>query len=173
MLDTLFSAIATEFFRRITGKLFTEEQIEKVTSNAVGKYFSDLFPEPEREKVTRERVEEARNNIVKASVIICEMQEELTAQGTQLDKLLTEIKEKKNLVEHYTTLATMTTAQSSALREEMEKTIRSELIGQNERGKGLRQFVSAVFWLLTLVLGAGLGTYFKEIVVWLKTLVGA
>lgn len=173
MLESLVVAVSSLFFREITGKLFTEEQIGKITSNAVGKYFSDLFPEPEREKVAKERVEEARKSIIRASIIISEMQGELTAQGTQLDKLLTEIEEKKNLAKHYSDLATMTKDQSSALQKQMEETIRAELVSQNKKGKELRQFVSAVFWLVTLVLGAALGTYFKEIVVWVKTLIGS
>jgi hypothetical protein len=35
------------------------------------------------------------------------------------------------------------------------------------KGKRLRQFVSAAIWLVTLVLGAALGTYFKEVFAWI------
>lgn len=49
----------------------------------------------------------------------------------------------------------------------MENALRKELTEQAEKGKRIRQVISFLFWVLTLILGAALGTYFKEIIAWL------
>ena len=56
-------------------------------------------------------------------------------------------------------------------RSEMEEVLRKELVAQAEKGIRLRQAVSFAIWLFTLVLGAWLGTYFKEVLPWAKALV--
>lgn len=48
----------------------------------------------------------------------------------------------------------------------MESALRQELVAQSERGKTTRQIASFMLWLLTLILGAALGAYFKEIIAW-------
>ena len=53
----------------------------------------------------------------------------------------------------------------------MEEVLRKELVAQAEKGRRLRQAVSFAIWLFTLVLGAWLGTYFKEVLPWAKALV--
>lgn len=168
-LSSIIDAVITELIRAVTGRLFTEEQIRSVTSHTVGKYFANWLPEPGQEKAARERVEEARSHISKASTIISAMQSELTAQTTQLDKVLLEIEEKKKLAEQYEQLAATKQEQFSAFRREMEEAIRQELVAQSENGKRVRQVASFSFWLVTLVLGAALGTYFKEVLAWLKS----
>ena len=52
----------------------------------------------------------------------------------------------------------------------MEGALRQELLAQSEKDKRLRRFASAILWLVTLVLDAALGTYFKEVVHWLRTI---
>ena len=154
--------------RSVTGHLFTETQIRKITSHAIGRYFAELFPEPEAERRARERVEEARDHITKASAIIAGMQSDLESQTVKLDKLLQEIEEKKNMAERYECLAKTNQEEWNAFRNEMEDALRKELISQSEQGKTMRRVASSIIWLVTLILGAALGTFFKEIVAWAK-----
>ena len=167
----LVDAIGAELIRAVTGKLFTDAQIRSVSSHAVGKYFADLLPERSDKKSARERVDEARDHIAKASIIISTMQEELSAQTEQLEMLLSEVENKKKLAEKYEVLAKTNQEQFAALRSEMESALRKELIAQSEKGKVLRQVASVILWLVALVGGAALGTYFKEVLAWLRALV--
>lgn len=50
----------------------------------------------------------------------------------------------------------------------MEKTLKEQLIAQAEKGKRLRQAVSFVIWLVTLILGAALGAYFIPIINYIR-----
>lgn len=93
-LEVLTHAVGVELSRAITGRLFTEDQIRAVTKSTIGRYFADFLPEPADEKTARERVEEARQHIGKASAIIGQMQGELAQQSMQLDALLGEVEEK-------------------------------------------------------------------------------
>lgn len=170
-LDILFHAVGVELTRAITGRLFNEDQIRAVTKSAIGKYFAEWFPEPADERTARERVEEARLHIGKASSIISHMQEELSLQSTQLDNLLVEVEEKKKLAEKYGHLSATNQQQFAAFRDEMEEVLRKELVSQAETGRRLRQAISFAIWMFTLVLGAWLGTYFKEVLAWTKALV--
>lgn len=165
-LDTLIAAL----FRTITGKIFTDDQISVLTSHTVGKYLADFLPEPKDQRAAREKVEDARQHIEKASSIITAMQQELSAQSTELDKLLVEIEENKELAKQYKYLASTNKEQFSALRKEMEEALRLELVAQSEKGKRLRQIISFVFWFATLIIGAALSTYFKEILELVKSL---
>ena len=169
-IDTLISAVGLELSRAVTGRLFNDDQIRAVTKSAIGKYFAELLPEPVDERTARDRVEEARLHIGKASSIITQMQQELSQQSAQLDKLLVEIEEKKQLAKKYALLAATNQQQFAAFRTEIEEVLRKELVAQAERGRRLRQAVSSAMWLLTLVLGAWLGTYFKEVLAWLWAL---
>jgi hypothetical protein len=168
--EILLNAVSIELSRAVTGKLFTDAQIRSLASHAVGKYFVDWLPEPKEQRTARERVEEARQHIGKASSIITAMQSELSTQSTELDKLLVEIEEKKKLAQQYAHLAATNQEQFAAFRKEMEDVLRSELMAQSEEGKRLRQSVSFAIWFVTLVLGAALGAYFKEVLAWAKTL---
>lgn len=104
-LNKLINSIQIELIRFVTGRLFTKEQISQISSHAIGKYFAEYFPRPEREKRARERVEEAKEHIINASVIIAQMHSDLEQQTTQLDALLADIEEKKRLAEKYEELA--------------------------------------------------------------------
>jgi hypothetical protein len=52
----------------------------------------------------------------------------------------------------------------SAIKHEIERAIRQELISQNENGRRARQALSAVIWMFTLIAGAALGAYFPTII---------
>lgn len=165
-----FNAISAEAIRTITGRLFTDAQIRQVATHAVGKYFADLMPEPADERAARKRVEEAQSHIEKASVIISQLQSELGSQTQQLDKVLLEIEEKKQLAMKYEALAKTGQEQFAAFKYEMEAALRQELVAQSEKGKTVRRLASGFLWLVTLVFGAALGTYFKEVLALLRRL---
>lgn len=166
----LFNAVGAELFKAVTGRLFTEAQIKSVSANAIGKYFADFLPEPKDERAARERVEEAREHIAKATQIIASLQSELGTQTQQLDAVLKELEEKKQLAQQYQALATAGQEQFAALRAQMEIALRQELLAQSEKGKRPRRVASAILWIVTLVLGAALGTYFKDVVQWLRVI---
>ena len=111
-------------------------------------------------------MEEARDHISKASSIILAMQVDLDSQTNQLDQLLIEIEEKKQLAVRYEELAETSQEKFAAFRKEMEDALRNEIVEQSEKGKRLRQVASLVIWIFTLILGAAMGAYFKDIVVW-------
>lgn len=165
----LINAVSAQLIRSITGRLFTDSEIRALSTHAVGKYFSDLLPEPKYERAARERVEEARTHIARASQIVTQLQIELGSQTQQLDAVLKELEEKKQLAQKYETLAHTSQEQFAAFKAEMEATLRQELVAQSERGKGLRRVASAILWFVTLVLGAALGAYFKDILGWLQS----
>jgi len=98
------------------------------------------------------------------------MQTDLESQSKQLDSLLEDIEEKKRLAEKYAQLAETNEAKFSAFKEEMGEALREELVQQSEQGKTLRRISSALIWLVTLLIGAALGTYFKDIIAWAKAL---
>ena len=56
----------------------------------------------------------------------------------------------------------------SALKGEMEDAFRKELEEQSSKGKGFRRAASISIWLFTLIIGAALGAYFKDMVTWFK-----
>ncbi|PTP58487.1 hypothetical protein CWO01_22570 [Vibrio splendidus] len=166
----IFNQIYLELIRTVTGQLFTEKQVQLITKHAVGRHLAEFFSEDESEKNARERVEEARTHIAKAGDIISHMQTELELQTGQLDTLLSEIELKKEQAHKFAELAATNEAKFSAFKDQMAESLKAELVAQSNEGKNLRRAASAFIWLLTLVAGAALGTYFKVIVQWFGTL---
>lgn len=117
-------------------------------------------------------MEIARQHINEASLIISSMQAELVNQSAELDQLLEAIDEKKQLAERYTNLAQTSAEKLSAFRMEMEmeEALRQELRRQSEKGKFTRLAASFLLWFITLILGAALGAYFREITAWLTSM---
>lgn len=168
-LFRLFAELGSEVVRIITGKLYTEEQIKTITSGAIGKYLAEFFPTPKEELEAQERVDSAQNHIAAASSIIRDMQEDLESQNRMLGELLEEVKQKKQLADRYQALAHTNRAAFDAFRSEMEEALRKELQDQAKKGRRIRLVVSVFLWLVTLVLGAAFGAYFKDIVSWVQT----
>lgn len=148
----------------ITGTLLTEEQIRSISKNAVGSYFADWLPTPKEEVEAKKRVEEARMHITEASRIVSTLQNDLDKQFHQLDEIVKEIEKKKTVAEHYSNLVEINQQAFSALKSEMEASIRKELRLEAERGRRARQLVSFAGSVITLVLGAALGAYFIPLV---------
>jgi hypothetical protein len=153
--------------RGITGQLYTEKQIKTITTGTIGKYFAEFFPTPKDEIAAIERAETARKHIYAASTIIRDMQEDLETQNCKLGELLEEVEQKKQLADRYQILAHTSQKAFEAFRAEMEEALRNELQEQTEKGKRIRQVVSIILWIITLVAGAALGTYFENIFTWI------
>lgn len=166
-VSLVINSLAMEIVRLVTGRLFSEKQIISITSDTVGRPFADFFPTPEDQRAAKDRIDQARVHIESAGQIISQMQQELSQQAVQLDTLLAEVEEKQKLAEKYGRLAEAGQKQFQAFREEMEEALRKELREHANRGRRLRQAASLGIWLLTLVLGAWLGTYFRDVEAWL------
>ncbi|MFX4228723.1 MAG: hypothetical protein ACFHHU_12865 [Porticoccaceae bacterium] len=167
LISSIYGELTTEIIRIVTGRMFSEEQIKSITSHAAGKYLAEFFPESGEEVDARKRVEDAKNHISSASKIISDLQAELDTKTTNLDALLEDIEEKKKLAERYQQLASTNKEQFAALRQEMEDALRRQLIEESQKGKNIRRFVSFLIGLLTLIAGAALGAYFKEVIAWI------
>ena len=163
---SLYIELVAELTRAITGSLYTDDQIKSITKGATGKYLKEFFPETRNEKYSKNRADSARNHIEAASTIIRNMQEDLEAQDKQLNTILDTISEKKKLADRYQTLADTNKEAFDAFRFEMEEALRKELVEQANNGKHKRQLVTGIIWLVTLLAGAALSTYFKEVLAW-------
>ena len=164
LITQVSAELLSTLARTITGKLYTDEQIKTITSGAIGKYFAEFFPTPKDELAAQERVDSARKHISAASSIIRDMQEDLEAQDRKLGESLKEVEQKKRLADRYQALANTNREAFEAFRAEMEEALRKELQEQAEKGKRIRQAVVVILWVVTLVVGAALGTYFKDII---------
>jgi len=169
-LEAISTEISQQVIRAITGRLFTKEQIDTIVRNSIGKHFADFFPTPDDEREAIERVAEAEAHIAKATDIVAKLQSDLNSRSAALRALLADIETKQKLAEHYATLASANEKQTAAIRAELEKVIRDELIAQGNKGRRLRQAASFIVWTLTLVIGAALGAYFLDIVEYIKSL---
>ena len=167
---SLISEVYVQAAKAITGRLFTESQIKSITRHSVGRYFKELFPEAENEIERRERIELAQNHITQASRIMSEMRSELDAQKETLELLLAEVDEKKSTAERYDALAKTNQRSVTAMREEIEATLREELTRQSKAGRGTRRIASAFIWLFTLVAGAVVGNHYNDIIAFFKGL---
>ncbi|MBD5770193.1 hypothetical protein [Marinomonas colpomeniae] len=168
----LYGALITQLARSLTGALYTDEDIKRITSGATGKYLKEFFPATQDEQDAHNRISSARNHIEAAGTIIRDMQDDLEAQDRQLNELLNTIDEKKKLADRYQALAETNKEAFEAFRQEMEEALRRELTEQANQGKTLRQIASGIIWLVTLIAGAALGTYFKDLTAWFGTLIG-
>jgi pyrroloquinoline quinone (PQQ) biosynthesis protein C len=144
IFTTLSAEIVSQATRVLTGQLFTEEQVKKITSHSVGKYLKELFPNNELERTQRERIELAQSHIEEASSIMADMRTELDSQKKTLDHLLGEIEEKKSMAEKYAQLAETNQGAVLAVRQEIETALREELVRQSTAGRGTRRVASAL-----------------------------
>jgi predicted RNase H-like nuclease (RuvC/YqgF family) len=156
----------------VTGSLLTDDQVRSISKNVVGSLLADWLPSVEDDTKIEKRVEEARLHITEANRIIFGLQSELDNQVKQLNHLVTEIEDKKKVAEHYTTLIETNKREFDAFKIEMEKAVRQELRAEAERGKYIRQLISLIIWVTTLILGAALGVYFVPIVDFFRAWIG-
>ena len=170
LISGLLAEIGQQVVRDLTGRIFSKDQIDAIVKNFVGKRFAEFFPAPEEEREAIERVAEAEAHIERATAIVARLQTDLNSRSAALRALLTDIEEKQKLAEHYAALASANEKQTAAIRSELEKVIRDELIAQANKGRRLRQAASFIVWAVTLVAGAALGAYFLNIVDYVKSL---
>lgn len=156
-ISSIGALAATEISKAITGKLLTEEQINAITKNIVGRYFTDFLPTPQKELEAEERISNAKLHISEATKIIVSLQTDLEEQAQKLDLLAKEIEDKKQIAERYTVLAQTNQDTVNAYNTQMEETIQNALKAKSEEGKVTRIVLNLVGWSGTLVIGAILG----------------
>ncbi len=165
-LVQLAHSIAYSFVNGITGRLFTQKQIGDIAKSVISISFSPDAPDPADPTAAQERFDEARVHFAKANAIITDMQEELTQQSNKLGELHVEVATQKNLAAEYGRLAALSKEDSSAVRGAFEEAVRNGIAAEAEKGRTSRRIASAIWAVVTLVGGAWLGAYFKEIPSW-------
>jgi hypothetical protein len=165
---TLITELLRVASQLLTSRLLTDEQIRSISKNIVGRYFSDWLATPKQEQETAQKVDLARAHITEASQIISGIRADLDTQANQLNQLVLDIEAKKRDAAHYAALAKINQEAFSPFKAEMERAIREQLVMQANKDKHLRQIVSFIFWLITLILGAALGAYFPQIVAFFR-----
>jgi hypothetical protein len=170
LFEPLMVELSTQLIRIATGSLFTQEQIRGITSHAVGKYFSELFPADEAEVDAQEKVKRATEHITKAASIVRGLQTDLAGKTATLNQLIKDIEEKEKTAAQFAALANANSATVAAIRAQLEEAVRKELITQSAQGRTVRRMASAILWVVTLVLGAALGAYFPILVSWASSL---
>ncbi|MFT5646799.1 MAG: hypothetical protein ACI976_001484 [Aureispira sp.] len=168
LIIKLSNEFGSQLFRLITGDLFTENQINKITSTTIGKHFADFFPEPKHNLEAKKRIEVAKEHIVSANEIILDIQSELNRQDKQLTELVSDIEEKKKLAQKYNELASISENKFALFKTEMEESLKEQLELKSKEGRRMRQFVQFFIWIITLILGAVLGTFFLDIIDFIK-----
>jgi hypothetical protein len=164
IISSVIIEITQMLSQGISGKLLAEEQIKRISRNVVGKYFTDFLPTPKDEAEVTEQVQSAHQHITGATHIISNLQKKLETQVQQLDRMVKDIEEKRQLADHYTTLAQSNRQLFDAFRKEMEDSVKIQLRSELEKGKRVRQIASVIVWLATLIAGAALGAYFIPLV---------
>ena len=167
--ELIVANVGQSLTQLVTGKLMTDAQIRAVTSNVVGRYFSDWFAKPKDEQLYDDRVTQARNHLSEATAIILELKDNLEKETQQLDAIAEQLKIKKAEAERYEELAKVRSEAIAAMKEELQSSLRSELEAQARKGRRLRQAIAFVVWLVTLVLGA----YVPQIIEWGRRQVAA
>lgn len=162
-IEIVLSPITIAISKIITGQLFSEEEIERLSKHTIGKHFKELFPVNENDQDIGSRVNNAQKHIAAAGSIVSSLQQDLTKESENLDLILEDIKAKKIEFEKYQELAEIDKKKIDHLKAEMQTTLRNELTNQSNKGKWGRRFL----WVMTLLIGAALGAYFKDIVAWL------
>lgn len=157
MLSTVMSELLKILSQQITGRILTEQQIQSITENVIGQYFSELLPTSKRDLESQERIAAAKTHIEEATVIISGLQKDLDHQIIQLDALSQEIDERKQDVEGYRRLSEVGQEGLFVLRKEMEESIRKELLAQAEKGK----FARKVTWFSSLIIATLSGVILK------------
>jgi predicted RNase H-like nuclease (RuvC/YqgF family) len=171
MIDSFVNQLSISLIKSATGSLLTKDQIQKITSHSVGRYLKEFLPEDEDERDSREKVEAARAHIANATSIISDIRSDLDSQSEALNSLLTEIEEKKKTAEEYKLLVETNQDAFAAMRRQLEDSVRAELTRHSEEGRAMRRAVSGFITVVTLVVGAALGAYFKDIVAIVQNLI--
>ena len=140
----------------------TRNQLKNILKHAAGQYFKELFSETAHLDRS-EKIEIPQENIQRASNIIVELKAGLDAQAATLNKLM-KMDEKQGTAQRYAAFAETNKEAELAIRVEIESAMREELVAQSSKNKAIRILFSLIIWVVTISLGAALGSYFKEIV---------
>ena len=101
---------------------YSSKEIDLVTEKVVSRFLSSDNA-AQRNNNTIERVEAAKDHIDNATTIITGLQTELKEQSTELDKLISEIEDKKAIAIKYSDLAKVNKQASESLRIEISETL--------------------------------------------------
>jgi hypothetical protein len=148
----------------LTGRLFSDETIRRITSNTFGKYLADWLPQAKEDVGPAKRIDAAKFHIDAASQIVRTLKNDLDSQASELKKIESQIEQRKADAAHFAALAQANQESVVAFRKEVEESLRKELTIQANKGRRIRQVVSFMFWLITLVLGS----YLPAMVDWIR-----
>jgi hypothetical protein len=171
-VNSVFLELLSLLSKVLTGPLLTPDQIKSISKSAVGQYLTDFLPTPESEILAADRVENARLHVEAATRIILEIKEDLDSQRAQLERTIFEIEEKRNLAKHYETLLKSDEETAAAYRKELEDAVQARLTKAQEEGRAARRIASAIFWVVNLIIGAGVGAYYRDIESFARSIVG-
>jgi hypothetical protein len=143
--DALLSSVAESLANEVFAKLIREK--------VLGADEQDIR---DRAKVAAARIDEA-------STIISDIQTELSARSSELDKLMGLIEERQNEAMHWGNLASVNEEMASAFTKELEKGVREQLRAELNKGKRRRQVVSLIWWIFTLLIGAIVGAIVQQL----------
>jgi hypothetical protein len=161
-MDSSFISTLLEFLRSAaTGRSVTSTTTE-VISSIISNYVTEKFGEP-RPSGT-EKIAIAKRHMEKAGEILDEIRGDLASEAKKLEELSATVELKRLDVVRYDALAATNKETINAIRQELEIAIQAKLEEQARKGRRMRQAVAAFMWIITLIAGAALGTYFPRIV---------
>jgi hypothetical protein len=111
---------------------------------------------------SEKKIIRARDYISRAENIIVDVKKEIEDENLKFVEVIEAIEEKKRLAERYVELAKTSEGQIAEFKDEMEKTLRKDLIKQTNSDNIIRQVVQIVLSLLILAGGIAIGYYLKE-----------
>jgi len=167
MLESFLQALFVALKEIVRGTPFSTAFLDGVSGNLADDLIQKMkarlaYGDP------RDKIMVAKRHMESAGAIFDELRADLDAQSKALDELVIKAEEKKKEADHYTRLASISEDAFSAYREEMERVIRVSLEEQAARGRRMRRIASGILTVTTLVVGAALGAYFKDIVAWMR-----
>jgi hypothetical protein len=121
---------------------------------------------PEEQEDFRQRAQRASDHLAQAAEILDGLQTELRDRNQELEGVLSEIEVRQADAERWRQIASINEHLASALTEEIEKRMRTQVRAELDRGRTRRRSLAAVSWFFTLILGGVVGAMIQQ---WWKT----
>lgn len=161
--DELLNMAGT-FGTNLLGGL-TENAIASISESIAAKvskqWLADNLPSSQVDDI-RERARQAATLIEEATIIINDLQLELSDRSKELDDLTALIAQKRDDANYWANIASVNEDVAKALTKELENSVRIQLRTELDKGKTQRQVIGVLGWLVALVAGAALGGFFQE-----------
>lgn len=151
-----------DFITFVAGASAGVKLIDKVADKIVADFFVKVEKAESKEDPAK-LIDDARNHMAAAGAIFDQLKSELDQKSVDLDTLAKQVEEKKIEAVHFSNLAGVGEAAFASFRKEMEESVQQSLQTQAKNGRLARITITIV----TLIVGAGLGAYFKDLVTWL------